>query len=130
MRNNIIAIVAISFVIVGALWGVGNLIESAEPVAPITVEGITLVAENGAFNGTNPNLSAEVNVPIKLVIQNQDVVTHDLIIEDKSGGILNVNTAPLRPNQHFNAAILGYKPGTYEYYCSYHPEMRGSIHVS
>ena len=130
MRNNIIAIVAISFVIVGALWGVGNLIEPAAPAEPISVEGITLIAENGAFNTTNPDISAKVNVPIKLVVQNQDVVTHDLIIEDDSGGILDVNTAPLRPNQHFNAAILGNRPGTYDYYCSYHPDMRGIIVVS
>lgn len=121
---------AISFVIVGALWGVGNLIEPAEPIEPIRVEGITLIAENGAFNGTNPDLSAKVNVPIKLVVMNRDAVTHDLIIEDGPGGILNVNTAPLRPHQHFNAAILGYSPGTYEYFCSYHPEMRGTISVS
>ena len=121
---------AISFVTVGALWGIGNLIEPAEPSEPIKVEGVTLIAQNGAFNKTNPDVAAKVNVPIKLVVLNEDVVTHDLIIEDKSGGILNVNTAPLRPHQHFNAAILGYKVGTYEYYCSYHPEMRGSISVS
>jgi len=29
-RNNIIAIVVISFVVVGALWGIGNLISAPE----------------------------------------------------------------------------------------------------
>jgi plastocyanin len=68
-----------------------------------------------------------LNVPKKLVVLNKDVVTHDLIIEDEPADILNVNTAPLRPEQHFNTAVLAYRAGTYEYYCSYHPEMRGNI---
>src|SRR6185503_17187686 len=102
MRNNIIAIVAITFVAVGALWGIGNLINSAETSETIQVEGILLVASDGAFNGTNPTIEAKVNIPKKLVVLNKDIVTHDLIIQDTSGGILNVNTAPLRPEQHFN----------------------------
>ena len=130
MRNNIIAIVAITFVAVGALWGIGNLINLSGPAEPINVEGILLVANNGAFNETNPEIIVKVDVPKKLVVLNSDIVTHDLIIDDSSGGILNINTAPLRPDQHFNAAILGYRPGSYEYYCSYHPEMRGKITVS
>ena len=130
MRNNIIAIVAFSFVAVGALWGVGNLINPSEPGEPIKVEGILLIATSGAFNETNPEITAQVNVPKKLVVVNKDVVTHDLIIDDKSGGILKINTAPLRPEQHFNAAILGYHAGSYDYYCSYHPEMRGKITIT
>jgi plastocyanin len=130
LKSNIIAIVAISFVTVGALWGIGNLITPAQPAEPIAVQGITLIAENGAFNSTNPEIKAKANLPIKLVIVNQDIVTHDLIIEDESGGILSVNTAPLRPSQRFNAAILGYSPGEYEYFCSYHAEMRGKVTVS
>ena len=130
MRNNIVAIVAISFVAVGALWGVGNLINPTEPSEPIEVDGILLVAGDGAFNGTNPTLEAKVNVPIKLVVLNKDIVTHDLIIQDSTGGILNVNTAPLRPEQHFNAAVLGYHAGIYDYYCSYHPDMRGKINIT
>jgi plastocyanin len=129
LRNNIIAIVAFSFVAVGALWGIGNLMNPSEP-AEIDVEGVLLIANNGAFNQTNPEVTGEVNVPKKLVVLNKDVVTHDLLIQDSSGGILNVNTAPLRPEQHFNAAILGYHAGSYEYYCSYHPEMRGKITIT
>ncbi len=126
MRNNIIAVVAILFVTVGALWGIGNLLNPAQQES-VDVEGILLVAQNGAFNGTNPDIKVSPNVPKKLVVLNKDVVTHDLRIEDDPANILNINTAPLRPEQHFNAAVLVYHAGTYEYYCSYHPEMRGSI---
>ena len=129
LRNNIIAIVAFSFVAVGAMWGIGNLLNPSESSEPVGVEGVLLVAANGAFNGTNPGIEGQVNIPKKLVVLNKDVVTHDLLIQDSSGGILNINTAPLRPEQHFNAAILGYHAGTYEYYCSYHPEMRGKITI-
>jgi hypothetical protein len=128
MRNNLIAIIAISFVTVGALWGIGNILEPGED-EPAQVEGILLVAANSAFNETNPDIRASPNIAKKLVVLNKDVITHDLIIDDKSGKILNVKTAPLRPEQHFNAAILAYEPGTFEYYCSYHPEMRGKIVV-
>lgn len=126
MRNNIIAIIAILFVTVGALWGIGNLLNPAQQ-EPVNVEGILLVAQSGAFNGTNPDIEVSLNIPKKLVVLNKDVVTHDLIIQEDPSNILNVNTAPLRPEQHFNAAVLAYHAGTYEYYCSYHPEMRGSI---
>lgn len=130
MRNNVIAIVAVSFAIVGGLWGIGNLMKQSEPSEPVEVEGILLVAENGAFNKTNPDLTASTNKPIKLTVLNNDVVTHDLKIEDKSKGILEIDTAPLRPGQDFITAILAYRPGTYSYYCSYHPEMTGNIVVT
>lgn len=126
MRNNIIAIIAILFVTVGALWGIGNLLKPPQQ-EPVSVEGVLLIVQNGAFNGTNPDIKVSPNVPKKLVVLNKDTVTHDLIIEDETRNILNINTAPLRPEQHFNAAILAYHAGTYEYFCSYHPEMRGSI---
>lgn len=129
MRNNVIAIVAISFAVVGALWGIGNLATPQRDDDTSTVGEILLVARNNAFNETNPDIRASVNVPKKLVVVNNDIVTHDLIIKESSGAILNINTAPLRPEQHFNAAILAYRAGTFEYFCSYHPQMRGNIIV-
>jgi plastocyanin len=69
-----------------------------------------------------------VNIPTKLVVQNEDAVTHDLKVDASSnGGITPINTAPLRGGQNFLTAIVVSKPGTYEYYCSYHPQMRGHI---
>jgi hypothetical protein len=127
MRNNIIAIVAISFATVGALWGIGNII-NPPPDEELPVEGILLIAQRSSFNGTNPEINVVVGEPTKLVVRNDDAVTHDLRIDEaENGGITPVNTAPLRGGQDFLAAIVAEEPGTYEYYCWYHPEMRGEI---
>ena len=127
MRNNIIAIIAISFATVGALWGIGNIVNPAPDVA-IPVEDILLIAQRNAFNDTNPDVHVEVNVPAKLVIRNIDAVTHDLRVDAvENEGITPINTAPLRGGQDFVTAIVTSKPGTYKYYCSYHPQMQGYI---
>ncbi len=127
MHNNIIAIVAICFATVGALWGIGNLM-NPEPDVDLPIEDVLLIAQRSTFNGTNPDVYVAVNVPTKLVVQNDDAVTHDLKVDASSnGGITPINTAPLRGDQNFLTAIVVSKPGTYEYYCSYHPQMRGHI---
>jgi plastocyanin len=128
MRNNIIAIIAISFVVVGGLWGVGNLLNQQEDPKMTKVDGILLVANRNSFNETNPDIHVSVNVPRKLVVRNEDAVTHDLKIDKApNDGITSVNTAPLRGGQEFPTAIIAEKPGSYEYYCSFHPQMRGKI---
>jgi plastocyanin len=128
MRNNLIAIVAISFVTVGALWGVGNLLNPYEEPETANVEGVLLIAQRSTFNATNPDVHVVVGVPTKLVVRNEDAVTHDFKIDEaKNGGITPVNTAPLRGGQDFLTAIVAKAPGSYEYYCSYHQEMRGKI---
>lgn len=127
MHNNIIAIVAISFATVGALWGIGNLLNPEQEV-DVPVEDILLIAQRSAFNDTNPEVYVALNAPTKLVVQNNDAVTHDLKVDASSNdGITPINTAPLRGGQDFLTAIVASKPGTYEYYCSYHPQMRGYI---
>lgn len=127
MHNNIIAVVAISFATVGALWGIGNLL-SQGPEVDLPVEDVLLIAQRSTFNNTNPDVYVSVNVPTKLVVQNDDAVTHDLRVDASSnGGITPINTAPLRGGQDFLTAIVVSKPGTYEYFCSYHPQMRGQI---
>jgi heme/copper-type cytochrome/quinol oxidase subunit 2 len=128
VTNNVIAIVAISFIVVGSLWAFGNLTRENEPTDLSGIEGITLIAGRSAFNGTNPDIHAKVNIPIRLTVINDDVVMHDLQIQDRTGGILNVNSAPIPAGRNSpSMAILAYKPGTYEYFCQYHPEMRGKI---
>jgi plastocyanin len=123
--NNIIAIVVISFTIVGTLWGVSNIINHKEGATIKNVSGILLIAQSNAFNKTNPDIYASVNVPKKLVVVNKDFVRHDLIVDR-----LKINTAYLSSEQDFTTAIASKKPGIFEYYCSLHPTtMRGKIIV-
>jgi plastocyanin len=90
------------------------------------IRGILLVAQDNAFNQTNPDIIARVNTPEKLTIVNKDLVRHDLIVDK-----LNINTAYLSPEQDFTTAIASQKPGTFEYYCSLHPaSMRGKIIIN
>jgi plastocyanin len=126
IRNNIIAIIAISFITVGGLWGIGNLINSPQQSSSLDRrEGILLIAKDNVFNESNPTIYATVNKPIKLTVLNEDIVRHDLIIDD-----LNINTAYLSPEQNFVTAIASENAGRFEYYCSLHPAtMRGSVIV-
>ncbi len=123
LRNNIIAIVAISFIAVGTMWGIGNLLNPPEEAELPNVEGVILVARDNLFNGTNPDIHVKVGVPKKLVVVNNDFSRHDLVVDE-----LNLNTAYLRGGQDFKTAIVTEEPGVYEYYCSLHPDtMRGKI---
>lgn len=125
MLNNLIAIVVISFIIVGSLWGIGNLLNPVKK-NDMNAEGILLVAENNLFNNTNPTLLIERNIPEKITIINKDFVRHDFIIDE-----LNVNTGYLYSAQDFTTAIASKNVGTFEYYCSLHPStMRGKLVIS
>lgn len=125
LRNNIIAIIAISFITVGGLWGIGNLLNSPQPSSLERREGILLVAKDNLFNETNPTIYAKIDEPTKLTVVNKDLVRHDLVVD-----ALNINTAILSPEQDAITAIASEKAGEFEYYCSLHPAtMRGSIVV-
>jgi Cupredoxin-like domain len=126
MLNSIIAIVAISFMVVGMLWGVSNIINRPQGSSIKNVSGILLIAQNNAFNNSNPDIYAAINVPKKLVVVNKDFVRHDLIVDR-----LNINTAYLSSEQDFTTAIASKKAGIFEYYCSLHPTtMRGKIIIN
>ena len=123
MINNIIAIIAISFITVGSVWAIGNFMIPHKQSTLKNLKGILLVAQDNAFNKTNPDIFARVNTPEKLTILNNDLVRHDFIVDK-----LNINTAYLSPEQDFTTAIASKKPGIFEYYCSLHPaSMVGRI---
>jgi plastocyanin len=125
LLNNIIAIIAISFVTVGVIWAIGNFTHPAKVSTTNHIKGVLLVAQYNLFNGTNPDIIGTVNVPEKLVVLNKDFVRHDLIVDK-----LNINTAYLSPEQDFTTAIASKTSGVFEYYCSLHPiTMRGKIMI-
>jgi len=126
LLHNIIAIIVISFIIVGSLWGIGNLLNPPrEKNIQKSNDSILLVAQNNAFNQTNPTLHVNASQPTKLIVLNKDFVKHDLISEG-----LGINTAYLTTEQDFVTGIASNKTGNYTYYCSFHPEMRGTIVIS
>lgn len=124
MNNNIIAIIAISFIVVGSLWGIGNII-SQNNVQLSKSEGVLLLMKDNKFNVTNPDITVKINQPLKITIANQDFRKHDFIIDE-----LNINTGFISSGQDFTTIIASNKIGSYRYYCSIHPGiMEGKIIV-
>jgi plastocyanin len=124
LNNNIIAIIAISFIVVGSLWGIGNLI-SHNTTQLSKSEGILLLMKDNKFNVTNPDITVKVNQPLKITIANQDFRKHDFIIDE-----MNINTGFISSGQDFTTIIASDKIGSYRYYCSIHPGiMEGKIMV-
>jgi plastocyanin len=125
LNNNIIAIIAISFIVVGSLWGIGNLI-SQNNTQLSKSEGIILLMKDNKFNVTNPDITVKINHPLKITIANQDFRKHDFVVDD-----LNINTGFISSGQDFMTVIASDKIGSYRYYCSIHPGiMEGKIIVN
>ena len=126
MLHNLIAIIAISFIVVGGLWGIGNLLNTPqEKNIQKSNDSILLIAQNNAFNQTNPTLYVNASQPTRLIILNKDFVKHDFISDE-----LGINSAYLTTEQDFVTAIASDKPGEYAYYCSFHPSMKGKIMIT
>ncbi len=124
LNNNLIAIIAISFIVVGSLWGIGNLI-SHNTTQLSKSEGILLLMKDNKFNVTNPDITVKINQPLKITIANQDFRKHDFIIDE-----MNINTGFISSGQDFTTIIASDKIGSYRYYCSIHPGiMEGKIMV-
>ena len=125
MKNNIIAIIAISFIIVGSLWGIGNLV-SQDNTQLSKNEGIIMLMKDNKFNVTNPDITVKINQPLKIIIVNQDFRKHDFIVDD-----LNINTGFISSGKDFTTLIASDKVGSFRYYCSIHPGiMEGKIIVT
>ena len=125
MKNNIIAIIAISFIIVGSLWGIGNIVSQDNTLSSKN-EGTIMLMKDNKFNVTNPDITVKINQPLKISIANQDFRKHDFIVDD-----LNINTGFISSGQDFTTLIASDKAGYYRYYCSIHPGiMEGKIIVT
>jgi heme/copper-type cytochrome/quinol oxidase subunit 2 len=117
--------VAISFAIVGSIWGIGNLISQNNSNNTTTVKqtGLTLIAQDDRFNKTNPDIYVKKGMPLRINILNKDFRRHDFVINE-----LNLNTGYMSTDQQVTLAIASNSKGTFEYYCSLHPDkMRGKV---
>jgi plastocyanin len=125
LKNNIIAIIAISFIIVGSLWGIGNLV-SQDDTQISKNEGVIMLMKDNKFNVTNPDITVKINQPLKVSIANQDFRKHDFIVDE-----FNINTGFISSGQDFTTLIASDKEGSYRYYCSIHPGiMEGKVMVT
>jgi plastocyanin len=125
LKNNIIAIIAISFIIVGSLWGIGNLV-SQDDTQISKNEGVIMLMKDNKFNVTNPDINVKINQPLKVIIANQDFRKHDFIVDE-----FNINTGFISSGQDFTTLIASDKAGSYRYYCSIHPGiMEGKVMVT
>jgi plastocyanin len=123
LKNNLIAVIAISFTVVGTMWAVRNFIASNNEISKSAIGGILLIAKDNLFNSTNPDIHATVGNSTRVTIINKDFVRHDFIVDG-----LKINTGYLASDQDFTTAIATTHPGIFEYYCSLHPEtMRGKV---
>ncbi len=115
---------AISFIVVGSIWGIGNLI-SQNNTHLSKSGGVLLLMKDNKFNVTNPDIIVKIDQPLKISIANQDFRKHDFIVDD-----LNINTGYISSGQDFTTVIASNKSGSYRYYCSIHPGiMEGKIIV-
>lgn len=89
-------------------------------------EGITVVAQNVAFNVKT--IKAPAEVPFKITFDNQDAGTpHDIDILDASGGkVFDGKDFPGVKTEIYDVAPLA--PGDYTFECSIHPAlMNGTL---
>jgi heme/copper-type cytochrome/quinol oxidase subunit 2 len=125
LNNNIIAIIAISFIVVGSLWGIGNLISNNNNQL-IDKGGVLLLMKDNKFNVTNPDIAVKIDKPLKITIANQDFRKHDFIVDD-----MNINTGFISSGQEVTTVIASDKIGSHRYYCSIHPGiMEGKIIIN
>jgi plastocyanin len=90
-----------------------------------SANGLLMVANENKFNSTNPDINLATNASEDVVILNADSKEHDFVVDG-----LAVNSGILKTGEYFNTTLSTSQPGTYEYYCSLHPDdMRGRIFI-
>jgi plastocyanin len=85
-----------------------------------SVAGSVIVIQNFAFSPGRLTVKPGETV----TVTNKDSVTHTLTSES---GLFNTGNVPAHSSMHFTAPT---KPGTYQYRCSIHQFMTGTIVVS
>jgi plastocyanin len=82
---------------------------------------VLVVMEASAF--TTPSLTLEEGKETAIEIVNKDSVPHDFVI-----GSLGVKTGTIAPGKRVTSTVVATK-GTYQFVCTFHPQMKGRIEV-
>jgi amicyanin len=96
------------------------------PITPISqapVSANTITIKNFAFDPQT--LTVNAGSTVRWV--NYDRVTHRIVFIDSAGRDTDVDSNPLSASQSWSSKFD--KPGTYDYYCTIHTDMKGKIIV-
>lgn len=101
-------------------------IPSSLPITPISQASVsenTITIRNFAFDPQT--LTVNAGSIVRWV--NYDRVTHRIVFIDTAGRDTDVDSSVLSASQSWSSKFD--KPGTYNYYCKIHPDMKGKIIV-
>jgi plastocyanin len=111
------SLVAAAIVGVGALPGPRNAVAPSTP--PLASSAVLIHAQDHSF--TTPDIEVEAGTTVRW--RNEGGTTHNLV--RRLGGA--TVSEDLTPGQTESATFA--EPGTYEYYCTIHPDMAGTVTV-
>jgi plastocyanin len=115
MIRRVLYIAAIATMLMAILAG-RQTTQAAPPAAPPA--GADVKIDNFAFT------PATLTVPVgtQVTWTNRDDIPHTVLSDDKS-----IKSKALDTDEKFSFTFT--KPGTYSYFCSLHPKMKGTIVV-
>ena len=93
------------------------------PISQAPVSANTITIKNFAFDPQT--LTVNAGSTVRWV--NYDRVTHRIVFIDTTGRDTDVDSNPLSASQSWSSKFD--KPGTYDYYCTIHTDMKGKIIV-
>lgn len=92
--------------------------ETPAPAAPEAPAGSTITISGFAFSGVT-----EVPVGTTVVVTNADSATHTWTATDGT-----FDSSSIAPGESFEFTFT--EPGTFDYFCNFHPSMAGTITVT
>jgi amicyanin len=93
------------------------------PISQAPVSANTIAIKNSAFDPQTLTVSAGSIVRW----ENHDNVPHRIVFIDMAGRDTDLDSGVLSSSQSWSSRFA--TPGTYDYYCSIHTEMKGKIIV-
>jgi plastocyanin len=116
MIRRVSYVIAITAMLVAMLTG-RQTTQAAVPAAP-PAAGAEVKIDNFSFTPA----SITVAVGTQVTWTNRDDIPHTVVTEDKT-----IKSKALDTDEKFSTTFD--KPGTYSYFCSIHPKMKGTVVV-
>ena len=143
MGNKSISLAAISTILlIGLTLYLAPSILPSIPQVKASSRTISLVGTTSSYyyywNNTNPTITVTQGDSLTIAVSSSNTIQHKLLIDlDKDGytdvadcGTLDVCSAMVPPSTSVGPFTVNSSPGTYTYYCTFHPtSMYGSFIV-